>query len=601
MEQEAIDAESFAEASRTLWRDSLRSFVRDILLTPQGLKNEPFHDELDDDIAFDFRQEFPDQRFFSVITMPRDSGKSKHLSVFFPLWKMATNHNVRILSISRSATIAESFLSEVVSNVERNEYYKEFARLTDSNGTGVVPRLKAGKRITEDWSGSSITIEREDVGMKDPTIAATGLFGQILSRRADIVICDDVVDQQNSATELQRNKIIDWLETTVIPVLVPGGTFIYLGNTWHPDDVVSRYFRDPRFMVRKRRSAILKDADRKDLWDQWVRLRTDITKDPKECMREAKDFYATNRVEMDRGWETLWPSRYPYSELFLMRYLNPYVFARMYQCDPSDRPNQLFREEWIVRALEKGRKLHFQDLPHEGNDLLTSAGGMDLAIGLEEWNDDTSLCYLDAIKYSRTEGVKNGDFILRQFHRGHFTPQEQRQVAKVAFRDHGLASVRVESNSYQQSLAIDLAQDGIAITSFHTGKNKFDPDSGIAAFANEMEKGNVVIPSDPTDPRTAELSVKFANELRAYTGDNTEHTGDGLMSAWFAYSEVQEHLSGRIWFGAPKSLDLKESPPVHLPEVRQPLEQAADRAAIAEQEYERANFAQIMRAMRNGR
>jgi hypothetical protein len=34
--------------------------------------------------------------------------------------------------------------------------------------------------IYKDWSGKSITIERDDISLKDLTICATGLFGQIL-------------------------------------------------------------------------------------------------------------------------------------------------------------------------------------------------------------------------------------------------------------------------------------------------------------------------------------------------------------------------------------------------------------------------------------
>ncbi len=571
-------------------RDTFRFFVSDIL----GLKNEEFHDDLDNDIAQDFSEDSPGfkmiKRFFAVFTYPRDHGKSKHLSIAYPLWRIAKNHNVRILSISRTANVAESFLSEIVSNVERNQKYTAFARAIDPTGKGVVPRLKFQRKQTEDWSGKSITIEREDVGMKDPTITATGLFGQILSRRADIIILDDVVDQQNSATELQRKKVIDWIETTVLPVLVPGGTLIYLGNTWHQEDVVSKFMNDPRFTVQKRQGAIIKEATRQDLWQKWGSIMLNIMIRPKERFEQAEAFYDANRADMDEGWKVLWPERYPYSRLYLERLLNPYVFARMYQCDPSNRPDQVIKDEWIEKAMQKGKHLRFQDQPHEKNYLEVSAAGMDLAISLEEAADDTALVYLDLVRQGY-DGVEDGDYLIRQIHRGKFTPNEQRLKPKIAWASHGMQTIRVETVGYQASLAIDLSNEGVPVRSYHTGKEKFDPEIGINSLAVAMELGKVVIPSDPTDPRTIMLASQLANEMRAFPDG---HTGDALMALWFAYSEIRELVGGRLLFPQSSLSIIRDSPPTKTVEQRVELEKQADIEMITQQMKERSGSERML-------
>jgi hypothetical protein len=601
---ETIQAEQsdFITFCKDVARKYFKEFVREIILLPQGLENMPFHDELDDEISQQFDPSTAVykmiQRFFAVITYPRDHGKSKHLSVFYPLWRIADNHNIRILSISRTAGIAESFLSEVVSNIERNANYISYARIIDPTGKGVVPRLKKGKKMTEDWSGSSITIDREDVGIKDPTIAATGLFGQILSRRADLIICDDVVDQQNSMTDLQRRKVIDWIETTVLPVLVPGGTFIYLGNTWHMEDVVSKFMKDPRFIVQKRAGAIIVEAKRQDLWTQWGRVLTNMTLPPKERFQRAEDFYQENREAMDEGWQTLWPERYPYSRLYLERLLNPYVFARMYQCDPSNRPDQKFRDEWIERALTRGRHLKMQNAPHERNVLEVSAAGLDVAAGLEAVNDDTAIDYLDLVRYGY-DGVQDGDFIIRDIHRGKLTFEEQAAEARAAITN-GMRSIRVESNGYQKVLAQRLKDEHVVITDYTTtGREKFDPEIGIGALTSIFERDQIVIPCDDTDQHTMEVASKLATELRAYTGDSTEHTGDSLMALWFAYSEILQIMGTAILIPSKTTTDVKDSPNVADPTVRAPLEKEADTKIRAEQEYLRGDFnRQMMNRLR---
>lgn len=594
METKTQDNDAYLRRVTALAGDDFKTFVREII----GLDNRPFHDELDDDISQEFSKDSPVfqmvQRFFACITYPREHGKSTHLSIAYPLWKIAKNHNVRILSISRTAAIAESFLSQIVANIERNDRYKMFAREIDETGIGVMPRRKPRRKQMEDWSGKSITIERTDVNMKDPTIAATGLFGQILSRRADIVILDDVVDQQNSATELQRKKVIDWIETTVIPVLVPGGVFIYLGNTWHPDDLVARFLNDPRFIVQKKKPAIIREAERQDLWQKWGSIMLNVTIPSKERAAEAANYYKEHQEEMDKGWEVLWKERLPYSRLYLERLINPYVFERMYQCNPNNRPDQVIKDEWIERALEKGRHLRFQDAPHDRNVREVSAAGMDLAISQKESADDTAITYLDLVKHG-FDGVENGDFVLRQIHRGHFTPNQQRQYAKRATNEHGMSTIRVESVAYQQALVIDLAEDSVPVRSYHTGREKFDPEIGINSLAIIMELGKLVIPSDPSDPRTIMLAAQLANEMRAYSADPTQHTGDALMALWFAYSEIRTLLGSRILIPSNAIPTIKESPAVHVPEVRQELERKVDQAMILEQEAERSQFARAMR------
>lgn len=598
METEPTNKDTFIQLCKDVYANVFREFVANIILLPQNLTNQPFHDELDDEIAQKFDPSTAAykmiQRFFAVITYPRDHGKSKHLSVFFPLWKIAQNHNIRILSISRTAGIAESFLSEVVSNIERNERYVAFAKNIDPKNVGVVPRLKPGKKMQEDWSGSSITIEREDVGIKDPTIAATGLFGQILSRRADLIICDDVVDQQNSMTDLQRKKVIEWLETTVLPVLVPGGTFIYLGNTWHMEDVVSKYLKDPRFIVQKRQGAIIMEAKRQDLWRDWGRILTNMTMPPKVRFQQADDFYVANQIAMDEGWQTLWPERYPYSRLYLERLLNPFVFARMYQCDPSNRPDQKFKDEWIERALMRGRMLKMQDKPHDRNVLEISAGGMDVAAGLEAVNDDTALDYLDLVRHGY-DGVNDGDFIVRNIHAGKFTFEEQAAAAKKATEEDGMRAVRVESNGYQKVLSQRLLNDHVPITDYTTtGREKFDPEIGIGALTSIFERDQIVIPCDDTDQHSMEEASKLATDLRAWTGDKTEHTGDRLMALWFAYSEVLSIMGTAIVIPGRAAMGVKDERPTTV-DQRKEDEKVADTKIRSEQEYLRSNFNAQMR------
>ena len=161
MEQK-FDANKFFN----LCKRDFKSFVSMIV----GLKNEPFHNEIDDAISNPLNKQM-------VVSISRGHGKSTHLSVAYPLWEMSRNHNVRILLISATGAVSKSFMTEVIGHIERNPKYTEYALKVDPLGKGVIPRMKNYAKQRENWAGDSILIDREEVNMKDPTINAVGLFG----------------------------------------------------------------------------------------------------------------------------------------------------------------------------------------------------------------------------------------------------------------------------------------------------------------------------------------------------------------------------------------------------------------------------------------
>lgn len=552
-----------------------------------GFKNAPFQDELDDVLSDD------DLYKKIAVAFSRDHGKSTHISVGYPLWRIAKNHNVRILLISASSAVSESFLREIVGNIEKNDIYKEWSKSIDSLGKGVVPQFKGSRKSNEKWSGNSIIVDRENLNLKDPTINAVGLFGSILSKRADEIIVDDLVNQVNSMTELQRLKVIDWFYTTILPVLIPGGRIVYLGNTWHMDDLVSRLLKDPQFDYKKRRAAIIHESNHPELWIEWTKIILDESLDTRTRKNKAEEYYQANKILMDEGVEVLWGERYAYKDLYLKRLANSYAFARMYQCDPSNRPNQKIKDEWIEEALRKGVKYRFQRKPFETLIVNMSCSGLDLAISEETSSDDTALLTLDKVLYGDKDTVKDGDFIVRNIWRGKFSPNEVRMKLKDHAVEDRPNGIRVETVGYQEAIKRDMEDMGVQVTGYHTGGEKNDPDIGVNSIAILMELGKLIIPSDPSDPETIRLALQLANEMRSF-GDGG-HTGDSLMALWFALSEIRDRNGDTIIMPSTTRLTPKEPVDLRNPEVLKKEEKKADIALTMEQEYERGQFQRMMR------
>lgn len=576
-----MNNETLRAKTYSLCRDYFRCFIEDIV----GLPNEKFHNDIDDAISN------PDHKKV-VISASRGHGKSAHISVGFPLWLISNNHNLRILLVSSTAQVSKSFLSEIMGHIDRNEEYQFYAKYVDPLQRGVVPRMKNWAKMRENWSGDSITIDRDQLNLKDPTINAVGLFGSIVSKRADVIICDDVVNQENSATETQRKKTIDWIYTTVMPVLVPGGLFVYLGNTWHQDDLVARLMKDPQFDYKKKMPAIESESKHPELWERWAQFILDETHEIAERRIRAQEFYLQNQVAMDEGVKVLWPSRYPYQDLYLMRLANPYAFARMYQCDPSDRPDQRFKDAWLDAACKKGAKLRLGLGKRDNFDMELTTEGVDLAISEESGSDDTAMLILDKVRYSKVEGIKAGDIIVRDIIRGKFSPNGVKESIKEHYNNVQPDGIRVETVGYQEAIQRDLDDIGVPVSGYKTGGEKKDPFIGINSLAIYAELGKLILPFDNTDPRTINLISQLVNEMRAFPDG---HTGDSLMALWFAFSEMRDLTGNKIVVPQSENNPLNVDPPnLADPAIRKPLEKKADQAAILEQVHEREVFAQMM-------
>lgn len=522
-----------------LIKNNFDLFIKEII----GNENSPFQDEIANVISDNNNKKI-------AVALARGSGKSTILSFSYPCWLIAKDHNIRILIVSATQEASSGFVSQIVELIETNEKYNAWSKIIDTKGIGVTPQLKKNKNIQKKWTGRKFQIARESQE-KDPTVEGVGLFGSILSKRCDVLIIDDIVTQENSATEEQRRKTIEWVDTTVLPVLSQGGRLICLGNTWAPGDFIDRAIANPLFDYTKKVPAILHEADRRDLWDKWANMLMDKdVSTPQERQKNAEVFYEENKEEMQRGIELLWPKNFnkeknkwfgfDYGELYLERINNPYAFSRMRLCDTSVRPNQKIKEEWIEVSVRKGNDLKLQDFSREGLIMALTTAGLDLAVSDKSSADDTCLVVLDKVSVGNGT-LEVGDYIIRNIYRDKYSPNQTRELVKHVYEASNPLGIRVESNAFQMAMVRDLEEMGIPVRAYHTGGEKFDPNIGVNSISLMMERGKFVIPYSQNDARTRSECSKLINEMRAWPDG---HTGDCLMACFFSFSEMRDSYGG---------------------------------------------------------
>jgi hypothetical protein len=451
-----------------------------------------------------------------VFAAPRGHTKSTCASINYPLWEISNNPNIRILLVSSSESASQAFLREVVGHIERDKFFNEF------NGN-----LKP--QMPEKWTAREIIITRSDLSLKDPSISTVGVGGTILSKRADVIICDDILNPENTKTYEQRIKMREWFHQVLLPVLVPNGRIIVVGTVWDQDDLLHELLKDASYDYRKKFKAVIEPPTHKELWDNWYAIRM---KGTEESKLEADKYKAENKEKMYEGIKTLW-QYFDYEMLYLLERTSKVSFEKAYQNNIISREDQKFKEEWIARAKERGKNFRLikSMTPDLRKEFKSLTAGIDLQASEKAQADDNVLLSMGEMRLDNL-------IYLLNIERGKPSPAEWRKLIVQKDRDDGFRhdKILVETNGYQNALKRDMDQYNLPIEAFTTTGEKFDPYIGVESLAILFENDRIVLPYDNTDPETIAKVDQLVDELRKFPSG---HTGDSVMAFWFAYTAMR--------------------------------------------------------------
>lgn len=155
--------------------------------------------------------------------LPRGGAKTTHGNTGLGAWLVSNYPDIAIGLMSNTQTQADAFSRAIRNTVENNQRHV---------------RLYGNLKSDQKWTDGEWT--RKDsglIGTNNSTMYARGVGGAIISKRFDIIILDDILDEENSATPEAREKVAEWLLKTVIPCLKPDGVVIGLGTRWAVEDV----------------------------------------------------------------------------------------------------------------------------------------------------------------------------------------------------------------------------------------------------------------------------------------------------------------------------------------------------------------------------
>jgi phage terminase large subunit-like protein len=192
-----------------------------------GYKVEPHH--------FKILQHHYNNRH-SLTLVWRGAGKTTVATIVWCIFLLILDRDRRILIASKTGTNAEDFLREIKGHFESNEMLREI--FGDFVGT---------KR----WDTTAIEVAGRTKPWKEPSINTVGVGGAVASKHYDVIIADDLVDEDNSRTKHQRDKMVDWYYKVLLPTLNPPdpkdrfiGCLHVIGTRYHYEDLYGHLSQD---------------------------------------------------------------------------------------------------------------------------------------------------------------------------------------------------------------------------------------------------------------------------------------------------------------------------------------------------------------------
>ena len=344
----------------------------------------------------------------------------------------------------------------------------------------VKPEEREGK--FQKWTDSAFIIQRE-ITSKDYSLQATGIHGNILGTRLGLAILDDCNDFENTFTPAQRDKTMQWIISTLLNRVIAGGKIVVIQTTWVIDDI-GHTLADKHGFHKVIYQAIKKDGT--PLWpEQWSLERL-----------------AGKKIE-----------------------LGSIEFDRQMMNKPLSDAMQIFKRVWFDKCYQQGEGYSLIDSYLQPD--LSIATGVDLATRKGEEHDLTVFF---------TEGMdsKGNRRPLNIIARRMEFPEiiSTFKLLSVAFPETVFV---VENNAAQVYVEQHLKETtGIRVKGFTTGKQKADPTIGVRSMGVDFENSKWLIPRHPE-------VEKWVNEFLSWSPQ--AHSGDRLMSSWFADSYLRKHLN----------------------------------------------------------
>ena len=252
-----------------------------------------------------------------LLLVPRNHYKSTLVSIAMTIQEILKNRNIRVMITNAVYSLLKEFSREIKGHFESNEKLKR-----------LFPEVCFDKPETQSkkWTETEFIVKR-DISVREPTVYFSSVGSMSVGYHFDIIVYDDIVNYENTATDDLISKLDQWYGYT--QSLLGGDVYLrrHVGTRYHFDD---KY------------EDIFEEAEENDKL--------------KILVRQAIE---NNQV--------IFPGEFSIEKLNKLRTVQgEYIFSCQYMNYPFDRENSKFKEENIM-FIEDWKQTKNSNIPNTNN------------------------------------------------------------------------------------------------------------------------------------------------------------------------------------------------------------------------------------------
>ncbi len=204
-----------ANAEVAAIRDMCRSNLK--YLSKEFLGMSKWDDNLHDDLA----EYLEKSGKYKLILIPRGHLKSSLVTVAWAIQQLLRNPDLRILIRNAVWDQSRRFLNQIQGFLEDSKLPVIFGAFTSTKAV---------------WTKEEIEIKQRRIRKASPSIMTAGLETSLTGLHFDIIIDDDLVNDKNTSTKEQIQKVIDVYNDS-FNLLDRGGIHVVVGTRWSNRDL----------------------------------------------------------------------------------------------------------------------------------------------------------------------------------------------------------------------------------------------------------------------------------------------------------------------------------------------------------------------------
>lgn len=420
-----------------------------------------------------------------LMNFPPNHAKTTSFSINYTVWRIHCDPNVKVAIISKSQGFAKKILAAIKMRLTSNAYREMHMSFAPEHADG----SRGWRDPDNSWSATQIYVMGKGDGEKDPTVEAVGLGGQIYGGRFDVIICDDVVDNENAH---RHEDHVDWLMTILDSRLPPdGGLMMVLGTRIAATDLYGELRKrldedDHQFFTYLAQPAVLDYGDGgKDNWlTLWPWTNGDETRDGAE--RRCMSCYAPEGDcdHDDVHWliprwtgARLAKKRFPLGE-------RRWSLVWQQQQIPDDATFPQWSVEYTVNRQRRSGPMRDESMGSRRGGM----NGLYVVAGL-----DPATVGNTAIIVAGLDRLTEKRWVLDGYNQPGTSPATMRDRIKYFTDLYHVNEWVIERNAFQKFLTDDpevrgfLQSRGCKLTPHFTSSNKVDPDFGVMSMAPLFE------------------------------------------------------------------------------------------------------------------